>query len=158
HPRRSCGILGTLPGRPRAARIDRLGGKGRCSPRSTGRNGRFGKGPVRQKARSATGRSGMRELGRWAGIAVVTIVLGAAATEGSACAEEIVVSNYGVAANGMPFAVAMAKGFFKEEGADVTGIISSAGGGTTLRNMLAGNAPHAEVTPNAVIAAVQQGA
>ena len=100
----------------------------------------------------------MRELGRWAGIAVVTIVLGAAATEGSACAEEIVVSNYGVAANGMPFAVAMAKGFFKEEGADVTGIISSAGGGTTLRNMLAGNAPYAEVTPNAVIAAVQQGA
>src|SRR3984893_5534329 len=71
--------------------------------------------------------------------------------------EEIVVSNYGVAANGMPFAVALAKGYFKEEGADVTGIISSAGGGTTLRNMLAGSAPYAEVTPNAVIAAVQQG-
>ncbi len=35
---------------------------------------------------------------------------------------------------------------------------TSAGGGTTLRNMLAGNAPYAEVNPNAVIAAVQQGA
>jgi NitT/TauT family transport system substrate-binding protein len=77
---------------------------------------------------------------------------------GAARAEEIVVSNYGVAANGMPFAVAMAKGYFKEEGANVTGILSSAGGGTTLRNMLAGNAPFAEVTPNAVIAAAQQGA
>ena len=31
-----------------------------------------------------------------------------------AAAEQIVVSNYGVSANGMPFAVAMEKGFFKE--------------------------------------------
>ena len=76
----------------------------------------------------------------------------------SARAEDIVVSNYGVSANGMPFAVAEAKGFFKEEGANVTGILSSAGGGTTLRNMLAGNAPYAEVNPNAVIQAIQQGA
>src|SRR5258708_33683122 len=35
-----------------------------------------------------------------------------------------VVSNYGIAANGMPYAIAMEKGFFKEEGADVTGILS----------------------------------
>jgi NitT/TauT family transport system substrate-binding protein len=76
----------------------------------------------------------------------------------AAGADDIVVSNYGVSANGMPFAVALAKGFFKDEGADVTGILSSAGGGTTLRNMLAGGAPYAEVNPNAVIAAVQQGA
>jgi NitT/TauT family transport system substrate-binding protein len=75
-----------------------------------------------------------------------------------AASEEIVVSNYGVSANGMPYAVALAKDFFKAEGANVTGIITSAGGGTTLRNMLAGNAPYAEVTPNAVIAATQQGA
>src|ERR671923_3013276 len=73
-------------------------------------------------------------------------------------AEEIVVSNYGVAANGMPYAVAMEKGFFKEEGANVTGIITSAGGGTTLRNMLAGNVPYGEVNPNVVVAAIQQGA
>lgn len=82
----------------------------------------------------------------------------ALALHGAAHAEEIVVSNYGVSANGMPFAVAMAKGFFKQEGANVTGILTSAGGGTTLRNMLAGNAPYAEVNPNAVIAAAQQGA
>ncbi len=77
---------------------------------------------------------------------------------GAAHAEEIVVSNYGVSANGMPYAVAMEKGFFKEEGANVTGIITSAGGGTTLRNMLAGNVPYGEVNPNVVVAAVQQGA
>jgi NitT/TauT family transport system substrate-binding protein len=82
----------------------------------------------------------------------------AAAAPGQARAEDIVVSNYGVSANGMPFAVALDKGFFKQEGANVTGILSSAGGGTTLRNMLAGDAPFAEVNPNAVIAAIQQGA
>src|ERR1700733_9669346 len=73
-------------------------------------------------------------------------------------AQQIVVSNYGVSANGMPYAVAMEKGFFKDEGANVTGIITSAGGGTILRNMLAGNVPYGEVNPNVVVAAVQQGA
>jgi NitT/TauT family transport system substrate-binding protein len=77
---------------------------------------------------------------------------------GPASAEELVISNYGVSANGMPFAVAMEKGYFKEEGADVTGIVSSAGGGTTLRNMLAGNVPYGEVNPNVVVAAIQKGA
>ena len=87
----------------------------------------------------------------WAGLLVAVFA-------GGARAEEIVVSNYGVSANGMPYAVAMAKGYFKDEGANVTGILTSAGGGTTLRNMLAGNAPYAEVNPNAVIGAIQQGA
>ena len=89
---------------------------------------------------------------------MTTCVLTALAHAVPAWAEDIVVSNYGVAANGMPFAVALENGYFKQEGADVTGILSSAGGGTTLRNMLAGSAPFAEVNPNAVIAAVQQGA
>ncbi|MEP7205677.1 MAG: ABC transporter substrate-binding protein, partial [Casimicrobiaceae bacterium] len=70
-----------------------------------------------------------------------------------------VVSNFGVSANGMPFGVAMAKGYFKEEGLDITGLISSAGGGTTLRNMLAGSgSPYGEVNPVAVVSAVMAGA
>jgi NitT/TauT family transport system substrate-binding protein len=89
---------------------------------------------------------------------IAAVALAALLASSAARAEEIVVSNYGVSANGMPYAVAMAKGFFKEEGADVTGIITSAGGGTTLRNMLAGNVPYGEVNPNVVVAAVQQGA
>jgi NitT/TauT family transport system substrate-binding protein len=95
----------------------------------------------------------MKSLGFGTLVAAVCLSLTAPAG-----AEDIVVSNYGVSANGMPYAVAMAKGFFKEEGANVTGILTSAGGGTTLRNMLAGNAPYAEVNPNAVVAAAQQGA
>jgi NitT/TauT family transport system substrate-binding protein len=58
----------------------------------------------------------------------------------------------------MPFAVALEKGYFKEEGIDVTGIITSAGGGTSLRNMLAGGVPYGEVNPGVVIAAIQEGA
>jgi NitT/TauT family transport system substrate-binding protein len=73
-------------------------------------------------------------------------------------AQQIAVGNFGVSANGMPFAVAMEKGYFKAEGINVTGIITSAGGGTSLRNMLAGGVPYGEVNPGVVIAAIQQGA
>jgi NitT/TauT family transport system substrate-binding protein len=86
-----------------------------------------------------------------------TLALACAAFAAPIHAEEIVVSNYGVSANGMPYAVAMDKGYFKDEGLNITGIITSAGGGTTLRNLLAGNAPYAEVNPVVVVAAVLQG-
>jgi NitT/TauT family transport system substrate-binding protein len=86
-------------------------------------------------------------------IVALPMILGAAAS-----AEQIAVGNFGVAANGMPFAVALEKGYFKAEGIDVTGIISSAGGGTSLRNMLAGGVPYGEVNPGVIISAIQQGA
>ena len=58
---------------------------------------------------------------------VTALVLANLAFTAPAKAEQIVVSNYGVAANGMPYAIAVEKGFFKQEGADVTGILSSSG-------------------------------
>lgn len=73
-------------------------------------------------------------------------------------AEQIVVSNYGVAANGMPYAIAMEKGFFQQEGADVSGILSSSGGGTTVRTMLGGNLAYGEIDLAGTVAAIQQGA
>ena len=86
----------------------------------------------------------------------VGVLLGTVASAG---AEELAVGNYGVSANGMPFGVALAKGYFKDEGIDVTGLISSAGGGTSLRNMLAGGGvPYGEVNPGVVISAILQGA
>ncbi len=87
----------------------------------------------------------------------VTVLLAAIAT--SVRAEEIVVSNYATSANGMPFGVALAKGYFKDEGLNITGLISSAGGGTTLRNMLAGGGvPYGEVNPGVVVSAIIAGA
>ena len=56
----------------------------------------------------------------------------------TAMAENIAVGNYGSSANGMPFAVALEKGYFQQEGANVTGIIASEGGGTSVRNAMAG--------------------
>jgi NitT/TauT family transport system substrate-binding protein len=76
----------------------------------------------------------------------------------AASGEEIVVSNYGVTTNGMPYAVAMAKGFFKQQGADVTGVLTSDGGGTTVRTMLGGNLAYGEINPTATVIAIQQGA
>lgn len=81
----------------------------------------------------------------------------AVATAPAAQADQIVVSNYAVSTNGMPYAVALEKGYFREERANVTGIITSAGGGTTLRNMIAGGVPYAEVNPTVAIAAIMQG-
>jgi len=77
---------------------------------------------------------------------------------GAAQAEQIVVSNYGVSPNGMPFAVAMAKGYFKEFNVDVDGILTSDGGGTTIRNLLGGKLAFGEAAPSAVVAAAQNGA
>ena len=77
--------------------------------------------------------------------------------DSAARAEQIVVSNYGVAANGMPYAVAMEKGFFKQEGADVSGILSSSGGGTTIRNLLGGNLSYGEVDLAGTVAAIELG-
>jgi len=76
---------------------------------------------------------------------------------GGAAGEEIVVSNYAVSANGMPFGVAMAKGYFKDEGLNITGLISSAGGGTTLRNMLAGGVPFADAAMGATVSGFAAG-
>jgi NitT/TauT family transport system substrate-binding protein len=90
---------------------------------------------------------------RWF-VSIIAVLLSAGAS-----AEEIAVGNYGVSANGMPFGVALVKGYFKEEGLNVTGLISSAGGGTSLRNMLAGGGvPYGEVNPGVVVSAILQGA
>jgi len=92
------------------------------------------------------------------GGALAALTLAALLSSGAASAEEIVVSNYGVAANGMPYAIALEKGFFKSEGADITGVLSSSGGGTTVRNLLTGNLAYGEVDLAGTVAAIQQGA
>ena len=80
------------------------------------------------------------------------------ALTGSAFAQQIVVSNYGIAANGMPYAIAMKKEFFRQEGANVSGVLSSNGGGTTVRNLLEGSLPYGEIDLAGTVLAIQQGA
>ena len=66
-----------------------------------------------------------------------TLTLGLAALALPARAETITVTHWGAAFYGAPYAVAMEKGFFKKRGVDITGILTSAGGGTSVRNTLA---------------------
>jgi NitT/TauT family transport system substrate-binding protein len=81
----------------------------------------------------------------------------AAALPGSAQAEEISVTQWGQSLYGLPYAVAMDKGLFKKAGIDITGILSSGGGGTTVRNILASPTPYGEVAVSAALAAQRQG-
>jgi NitT/TauT family transport system substrate-binding protein len=90
--------------------------------------------------------------------AIAALALAALLPLRAMAAEQIVVSNFGVAANGMPYAIAMDQGFFKAEGADVSGVLSSAGGGTTVRNLMTGHLSFGEVDLAGTVAAIQQGA
>lgn len=74
-----------------------------------------------------------------------------------AAAEQINVTHWGEIMLGVPYAVALEKGYFKEAGVDITGIISAKGGGTTVRNIMASELPYGEVAPSAAIAAIKSG-
>src|SRR5690606_36025619 len=54
-----------------------------------------------------------------------------------AAAAQVTVTHWGVLMYGAPYAVAIEKGFYKEGGVDVTGVLTSKGGGTTMRNVMA---------------------
>lgn len=92
-----------------------------------------------------------------AGFLKSALALVALASALPATAVDLTVTHFGQGMYGAPFAVAKEKGFFKELGIDVTGFITSAGGGTTIRNALASEIPYGEVALPAAIAAIQQG-
>lgn len=89
---------------------------------------------------------------------LAAVAIGVCLSPVAAVAEEVAIANYGVAMNGMPFAIAMHKGYFKAEGVDVTGIVSDSGGGTTIRNATAGGLLYGESSLAATVSAIQSGA
>ncbi len=88
--------------------------------------------------------------------ALVAAVL-AASTALPVEAAKITVTQYGRIIATLPWAVALERGMFKAAGLDVDGVTAGAGGGTSLRNMLAGELPYGEVSTNVAIAAFNQG-
>jgi NitT/TauT family transport system substrate-binding protein len=72
-------------------------------------------------------------------------------------AEDLVVTQYKADPSGAPFGIAIEKGFFKKAGADITGIISGAGGGTSVRNVIASDVGYGDVSPAPVISAILEG-
>ena len=90
----------------------------------------------------------------WRAAAAAVLALGLARSAG---AETITVTHWGAAFYGAPYAVAMQKGFFKQRGVDITGVLTSTGGGTSVRNTLAGDLPYGEVALPAAIEAIRAG-
>ena len=76
---------------------------------------------------------------------------------GRAEAETITVTHWGGQFYGAPYAVAREKGFFKQHGVDVTGFLTAPGGGTAVRNTLAGGIPFGEVSLAAAVQAIHSG-
>lgn len=83
-------------------------------------------------------------------------VLALAATT-PATAEDLLVTQYKNDPSGAPYAIALEKGFFKKHGVDITGIVSGAGGGNSVRNAMATTLGYGDVTAAPVIAAASQG-
>ena len=69
-------------------------------------------------------------------------------------AADLLVTQYKNDPSGAPYGIALEKGFFKNHGLDISGIISGAGGGSSVRNAMAS---YGDVTAAPVIAAAEQG-
>jgi NitT/TauT family transport system substrate-binding protein len=72
-------------------------------------------------------------------------------------AYQLAISQYGRVTATLPWAVAIEKGFFDEAGIKIDQVIAGAGGGTTLRNVLASDLPYGEVATSAAVAASRAG-
>ena len=96
--------------------------------------------------------SGMSRLGG-ALLALVCALSGGGAVAG----EKVTVTHWGQLMYGAPYAMAIEKGFYRELGLDIDGILTSKGGGTTMRNVMASDLPYGEVALPAAIAAMNQG-
>ncbi len=89
--------------------------------------------------------------------AALALMLAPAAIPRTAAAATITVTHYGAAFYGAPFAVALKEGYFKKHNVDITGFLTSSGGGTTVRNTLAGGIPYGEVALSAAVEAINAG-
>jgi len=92
-----------------------------------------------------------------AGRVVAAALALAVSVAAPARADEISVTQWGASLYGAPFAVGIEQGYFKKAGIDITGVVGSAGGGTSVRNMMAGDTPYGEVATAAALAAARQG-
>jgi NitT/TauT family transport system substrate-binding protein len=90
-------------------------------------------------------------------IAAATLALLTTVLARPARSADVVISEYGVVASSLVWAVALHEGFFKKEGSIVTGYVSANGGGTAIRNMMANELPISEMSITAVIAGIQTG-
>jgi len=87
------------------------------------------------------------------GVLILALTLAAS----PAAAVDLLVTQYKNDPSGAPYAIALEKGFFKKHGIEISGIISGAGGGSSVRNAIASDLGYGDVTAAPVIAAAEQG-
>src|SRR5436190_2150750 len=90
-------------------------------------------------------------------ITIVAVTALFAFTLAPAVAEDVLITQYKADPSGAPYGVAIEQGFFKKAGIDVTGLISGAGGGTSVRSAIVSDLGYGDVSPAPVIAAIEQG-
>lgn len=100
-------------------------------------------------------RAGINRRGLWSVVAAAGLICGAMSAPASSV--EIAATNYGSSVIGAPWAVALAKGYFKDAGVNVTGIIGSPGGSTEVRNLIAGDLPYADSALIPTLKAIKNG-
>jgi NitT/TauT family transport system substrate-binding protein len=86
-----------------------------------------------------------------------TLIAAALALAWPVNAADLLVTQYKNDPSGAPYGIALEKGFFKTHDLDITGIISGAGGGSSVRNAMASDLGYGDVTAAPVIAAAEQG-
>ena len=74
-----------------------------------------------------------------------------------AAAEDILITQYKADPSGGPYGVGIEKGFFKQAGIDITGVINGEGGGSSVRALIASDLGYGETSPAAGIAAINEG-
>jgi NitT/TauT family transport system substrate-binding protein len=72
-------------------------------------------------------------------------------------ADTFTVSEYGKITSTLPWAVAFKKGYLSQDGLNVTDVVSSSGGGSGLRNLLASDLAAGNLGTASAIAAINQG-
>ena len=89
--------------------------------------------------------------------ALVGAICAATFACGGVKADEFHLSHFGQVMASVPWIIALEQDLFRKNGVDVTDAISSTGGGTTLRNMLAGGVPFADAAVGATVAGIRAG-
>jgi NitT/TauT family transport system substrate-binding protein len=82
---------------------------------------------------------------------VLAVLCAAVLGYSSAPAAEIHLSHFGQVMVSVPWIIALEQDLFRKNGVDVTDVITSQGGGTTLRNMLAGGVPFGDAAIGATV-------
>ncbi|WP_460902962.1 ABC transporter substrate-binding protein [Paraburkholderia jirisanensis] len=99
----------------------------------------------------------IRPLRAWLSASLAGFALLATTASVPVRAGQVVVSHYAELMYGAPWAIALDQGFFKKRGVDITELLTSDGGGTTIRNMMASDVPYTETALSAALSAIHDG-